>query len=81
MADGFIQAPADNTGKAADADVTTNSANLAVYRIKVNVPDGMSVTGDLLELLYNEMRTTNDLLAQAFGLGDDLDILRAQGDI
>ncbi len=68
MTDGFIRAPADNTGKAADADVTTNSASLAVYRIKVAVPDGMTVSGDILDLLYSEMRATNDLLAQAFGL-------------
>ncbi len=80
MADGFVQAPADNTGKAADADVSTNVAGLQVYRIRVAVPDGMTVSGDILDLLYSEMRTTNDLLAQAFGLSNDLEILREQGD-
>ncbi len=80
MADGYVQAPADNTGKKADATERTNANALTVERIRVAVPDGMSIRGDILDLLYNEMRTTNDLLAQAFGLGNDLDILRAHGD-
>ncbi len=80
MADGYVQAPADNTGKKADATELTNANALTVERIRVDAPDGMSVKGDLLELLLFEIRATNDLIAQAFGLDRDLDALRKSGD-
>ncbi len=80
MADGYVQAPADNTGKKADATERLNANALTVERIRVEVPDGMNVTGDILELLLSEMRATNDLLAQAFGLSNDLELLREQGE-
>jgi hypothetical protein len=76
MADGYVQPPADGAGKKVDATTRTNADNLTVYRIRVEAPDGMKVSGDLLDLIYSEMRTTNDLLAQAFGLGKDLALLR-----
>jgi hypothetical protein len=75
VADGVIQAPADNTGKAADADTFTRDTS-TIYRIRVASPDGMEVRGDLLELLLLEMQFTNDLIAQAFGLGVELENLR-----
>ncbi len=75
MTAGYVQAPADNAGKKADATELTVNA-VTVERIRVAVPTGMKVSGDLLELLLLETRTTNDLLAQAFGLGKDLQLLR-----
>ncbi len=80
MADGYVQAPADNTGKKADAEELLNVNAVTVERIKVVVPDSIAVGGNLLELIYSEMRTTNDLLAQAFGI-IDLEALRRQGDL
>ncbi len=80
MSDGFVRPPADNTGKAVDADVNTNTDGLQVYRIRVAVPGGMTVSGDILDLLCLEMRATNDLLAQAFGLDKDLESMRKSGD-
>ncbi len=76
MADGYVQAPADNTGKKADATERINANALTVERIRVEVPDGMKVTGDILNLIYREMQITNVLIAQAFGLSD-LENLRA----
>ncbi len=81
MADGYVQAPADNTGKRADATELTDSSGSVVERIRVDVPDGMSVKGDLLELLLLEIRATNDLLAQAFSLDRDLEAMRKTGDV
>ncbi len=76
MADGYIRTPPDSTGKKVDATETTNGAGATVYRLRMDVPDGMKVSGSLLELIYSEMRTTNDLIAQAFGLANDLENLR-----
>lgn len=76
MSDGFIQAPPDSTGKLVDAEQTTNSNNATVERLRVAISEGADVSGsDILQLIYTEMRTTNDILAQSFGL--NVDELRA----
>lgn len=80
MSDGYVQAPAENTGKKVDATERTNSTGATVERLRIAVPDGMNVTGDILDLIFSEMQITNTLLAQAFGLGLDLDQLRNSGD-
>ena len=68
MADGYVQAPTDNTGKKVDSDETTNQDDATVERLRVSVPDGMKIAGDILSLLLREVQTTNALLAQAFGI-------------
>lgn len=76
MSDGYVQAPADSIGKRVDADETTNTSGLTVERLRVAVPDGVNVRGDLLQLIYSEVQTTSYLLAEAFRLGDMLRSLR-----
>lgn len=79
MSDGYVQAPADNAGKLVDSDEITNINGTTVERLRVAVPDGMNVSGDVLDAILKEMRLTNDLLAQAFGLGSDVEVLRNIG--
>ena len=67
MADGFVQAPADNVGKKADTESLTTQSG-AVERIRVSIKDSVTVNSEILEQLLDEMRTTNILLAQGFGL-------------
>ena len=70
MADGFVQAPPDAGGKQADAtELTVNGQT--VERLRVSVPDPVRVTGDWFELIWRELRLTNELLAQ--GLGVDIE--------
>ncbi len=76
MTDGYVQAPADNTGKKADATELTNNDGVTVERIRVDVPEGMLVSGDLLELLLTEMKVTNQLIVDGLGMNIDLEELR-----
>ena len=78
MSDGYVQAPSDSSGKKVDAEETTSSSG-TVERLRMSIPDQIRVRGDLLELIYQEIMLTNDLLAQAFGLGNDITILRNGG--
>jgi hypothetical protein len=78
MTDGFIQTPADNAGKRVDAKETTNTLAQTVYQLRMDVPEGVTVRGDQLELLLLEITATNVLIAQAFGL-DLEDIRRSVG--
>lgn len=80
MAEGYVQAPADNTGKKVDSTELTNSTGSTVERLRMVVPDGMNVSGSALELLLLEYQITNTLIAQAFGLDADLQAMRNTGD-
>ncbi len=75
MADGYIQTPPEGAGKRTDADELTVNG-VTVERLRVAVPDTVKVRSDLLELILQETTITNNLLAQAFGLGEDIDVLR-----
>ncbi len=77
MADGYIQVPPDDTGKKVDAtELITTSGT--VERQRVEIPDEVDVSGDLLTDILAEQRVQNLLLAQAFQINDDLDILRGE---
>ncbi len=73
MSDGTVQAPADNLGKLVDADEQTIAGN-TVERLRVEIPDEIRVNGEILELLLAEIKLTNVLLAQAFGLSSSTEI-------
>ncbi len=70
MSDGFVQAPPDAGGKKVDStELTVNG--VTVERLRIAIPDGLIVKGELLDMILCEMRTTNSLIAQAFGLDAD----------
>jgi hypothetical protein len=63
---GYVQAPPDSAGKKVDSLEFTDDNNLTVERLRMDVPDGIVVSGDLIEQLLSETMLTNDILAQAF---------------
>ncbi len=79
MTDGTVQAPADSTGKLVDADELT-VAEQTVVRFRVEMPGVVRTDSDLFDLILQEIQLTNELLAQAFGLGRELEALRTNGD-
>ncbi len=79
MADGYVQVPPDNTGKKIDTtELTTAPSGVlsTVERQRVEIPDSVSVGGDLLVRILLEQRIQNLLLQQGLQIYNDVDGLR-----
>jgi nicotinic acid phosphoribosyltransferase len=75
---GYVQVPPDSTGKKIDVTEITRPDTSTVERERVDVPDGVSIKGDLAEAILVEMMLLNTLMASAFGITDSLDEMRSE---
>jgi hypothetical protein len=73
--DGYIQVPADSTGKKVDTLELATSAG-TVERQRIDVPSYVFVSGDLLANAVLDLRLQSILLAQGLNLSVDLDDVR-----
>ena len=80
MVDGIVQVPAlgpsDIPGKKVDVNELTRPDGSVVERQRLEIPAPVTIDGDLLRLLLIETRLHTVLMAQAFGITDDLDRMR-----
>ena len=74
--DGYIQTPPDAGGKRVDATEAINNAGILVERQRVEIPDEVQITSEWLVRMLVEQRMQNLLLAEGFGLRDNIDGLR-----
>ncbi len=73
MADGTVTLP---NGAVIDNTAITRPDGTLVERQRIEVTDGVKVSGDLLAAILTELRVQNVLLASAFGVNADLDRMR-----
>ena len=74
--DGYVQVPPDQSGKKIDTAELTRADASVVERQRVEIPDTIKIDSEMERLILIELRVQNVLLAQAFGITDDLDSLR-----
>jgi hypothetical protein len=73
---GYVQVPADSSGKRVDTAEFTRHDGLTIERQNVGVPDIVTIDADVLRLLLIEARLISHLIAQACNITDNLDTLR-----
>lgn len=76
MADGYVRVPPDSSGKYIDTTEKYNANNVLVERQRVEIPDDVDVSGDLLTQILVEQRVQNLLLVQGLNVSADVEGLR-----
>ena len=77
MADGYVQVPVDSTGKKIDTTEFVDYSGVTKERQRMDIPNPVIVSGDILNAILIELRLNNTLIAQGLNIRDDLDLLRA----